>query len=51
MLFKWEWCDVFLLDTKESTNLQRVDVGFSTFINYFMKLFEFFRGYFQTRIS
>ena len=46
MLFKWEWCDFLLLDSKE-----RVDVAFSTPISYFRKLFEFLRGYFQRRIS
>ena len=29
MLFKWEWCDLLLLDTKENTNILRVDVAFS----------------------
>ena len=46
MLFKWEWCDLLLLDTKENADLERVDVAFSTVINYFRKLFEIFRGYF-----
>ena len=50
MLFKWGWCDLLLLNTKENTTLQRVDVAFSTPINYFRKLFEFIRGYFQTCI-
>ena len=40
MLFKWEWSDLLLLDTKENANLQRIDVAFSTLINYFRKLFE-----------
>ena len=49
MLFKWEWCDLWLLDMKENANLKRVDVAFSTLkINYFRNLFEIFRGYFQT---
>ena len=30
MLFKWEWCVLLLLDTKENANLSRVDVAFST---------------------
>ena len=30
MLFKWEWCDLLLLCTKENANLSRVDVAFST---------------------
>ena len=38
MFFKWEWCDLLLLDTKENANLQRADVAFSTLINYFRKL-------------
>ena len=50
MLFKWEWCYLLLLDTKENANLLRVDVAISTLINYFRKLFEFFRGYLQTCI-
>ena len=51
MLFKWESCDLLLRDTKENANLQPVDVTFSALINYFRKLFEIFRGYFQTCIS
>ena len=51
MLFKWEWCDLLLLDTKENANLLRADVAFSAVINYFRKLFDFFRDYFQTCIS
>ena len=51
MLFKWELCDLLLLDTKKNAYLKRVDVAFSTLINYFWKLFEIFRGYFQTCIS
>ena len=35
MLFKWEWCDLWLLDMKENANLKRVDVAFST-----LKLFQ-----------
>ena len=45
MLFKWDWCDLLLLDTKESANLQRADVAFSTLLNYYRQLFEIFRGY------
>ena len=51
MFFKWEWCDLLLLDTKESANSERVDVVFSTLLNYFRKSFEILRGYFQTLIS
>ena len=51
MFFKWEWCDLLLLDTKENANSERADVAFSTLINYFRKLFEIFGDYFQTRIS
>ena len=43
MLFKWELCDLLLLDTRENANLLRVHVVFSTLINYFRKLFEIFR--------
>ena len=50
MIFKWEWCDLLPLDTKENANLQRVVVAFSTH-KLFSKLFAFFRGYFQTCIS
>ena len=46
MLFKWDWCDLLLLDTKESANLQRADVAFSTLLNYYRQLFEIFRGYY-----
>ena len=46
-----KWCDLLLLDTKENANLQRVDVAFSTLINYLRKLFEIFKGYFQTCTS
>ena len=51
MLSKWEWCDLLLLDTKENANLWRADVAFSAVINYFRKLFDFFRDYIQTCIS
>ena len=50
-LSKWEWCDLLLLDTKENANLLRADVAFSAVINYFRKLFDFFRDYSQTCIS
>ena len=30
MLFKWEWCDLLLLDAKG--NAKRVDVAFSTLL-------------------
>ena len=45
MLFKWEWCDFLVLDTQKNADLQQVYVPFCTLINYFRKLFEFFRGY------
>ena len=51
MLFKWEWCDLLLLVTKENANLQRVHMAFSTLTNYFRKLCKFFRCYFQACIS
>ena len=51
ILSKWEWCDLLLLDTKENANLWRADVAFSAVINYFRKLFDFFRDYSQTCIS
>ena len=51
MLFKWEWYDLLLLDTNENANSKRVDVAFSTLLNYFSKLYEFFRDSFQTWIS
>ena len=30
MIFKWEWCDLLPLDTKENANLQQVVVASST---------------------
>ena len=43
MLFKWEWCDLLLIDNKENANLEQVDVTLSTLMNHFSNLFEIFR--------
>ena len=45
MLFKnGNGVNLLLLDTKENANLERDDVAFSTVINYFRKLLNFFGG-------
>ena len=54
MFFKWEWCDLLLIDTKENANLcgfMWADVAFSTIKNYFRKLFEIFRDYVQACVG
>ena len=48
MLFKWEWCYLILLDTKENANLLRVDMAVSALIsgNYLSLLGVTFRHVF-----
>ena len=41
IFFKWKWCDLLLLDTKENANLSWVAVAFSTLINYFKNYLRF----------